>query len=114
MVKGVAVGFGVIVLLALIPVIHFVGIPFGPFVAGYYGVSSVDYYGGSAGRKAAVFGAWFGTWMLMVFAIAAAIVTAATDFDRLAILWVGVVVCTLYYGSMSALGAWYAELRAAP
>ncbi len=112
MIKGVAIAFAVIILLALIPIVHFAGIPFGPFVGGYYGVTSVGHYPGSIGRKALVFGLLLGLWMLVVFAVAAVIVTMFSDFSR-PILWAGVAVFTFYYASMSSLGAWYAELRAA-
>ena len=112
MIKGVAIAFAVIVLLALIPIVHFGGIPFGPFIGGYYGISSVGHYPGSIVRKAAVFGLLFGLLMLIVFAVAALIVTMFSGFSR-PILWGGVAVFTFYYASMSFLGAWYAELRAA-
>ena len=44
---------------------------------------------------------------------AAVIVTVVGDFAYPFLLWGGVVVATFYYGSMSALGAWYAGLKAA-
>ena len=37
MVKGVLIGFGIMIILALIPIVHIAGIPFGPFIGGYYG-----------------------------------------------------------------------------
>ena len=44
--------------------------------------------------------------------VAAAVVTAVGGFAYPILLWGGVVVVTFYYSSMSALGAWYAGLKA--
>ena len=44
MVKGVLIGFTIIIILAAIPIVHIVGIPFGPFIGGYYGISAVKEY----------------------------------------------------------------------
>jgi hypothetical protein len=110
MIKGVFVGLLVILVGPFIPIVHFVAVPFGPFIAGYIGISSVGSYPGSAGRKALVFGTIFGGMMGAVFVLAAAIVTAVSDFYPV-LLWGGVAVFTFYYSSMSALGAWYAGLR---
>ena len=56
MVKGVLIGFGIMIILALIPIVHFAGIPFGPFIGGYYGVSAARDSAASPGRKALAFG----------------------------------------------------------
>ena len=48
----------------------------------------------------------------IITVIAALIVTDVGVFAYPFLLWGGVVVVTFYYSSMSALGAWYAELRA--
>ena len=111
MIKGVVVAFGIIIILALIPVVHFAGIPFGPFIGGYYGISSASHHPGSSGRNALIFGSIFGVLMLIMFVVGAVIVMLLIDFNP-AVLWAGVVIVTLYYASMSALGAWYAGLRA--
>lgn len=112
MVKGLLIGLGIVLLLAVIPVVHFVGIPAGPFIAGYFGINAARDNPGSPGRKALVYGVWMGVLVLAVTLIAAVIVTVAGDFAYPFLLWGGVVVATFYYSSMSGLGAWYAELRA--
>ena len=111
MIKGVFVGFGIIIVLALIPIVHIAGIPFGPFIGGYYGISVARDNQGSPGRKAFTFGIWTGLLILIVLAVAAAIATALSGVRPL-LLWGGVTVFTIYYASMSGLGAWYAELKA--
>ena len=114
MIKGVFIGFAIIIILVPIPIIHFVGIPFGPFIGGYYGISAARESQSSPGRKAMVFGAWTGILMLVVFAVSAGIVDTIFEFERnlRIIMWFGVWVLTFYYASMAGLGAWYAELKA--
>ena len=112
MVKGLFIGLAIVLLLAVIPVVHFVGIPAGPFIAGYFGINAARDYPGSPGRKALVYGLWMGALVLAVTVTAAVIVTVVGDFAYPFLLWGGVVVATFYYSSMSGLGAWYAELRA--
>ena len=41
MLKGILVGLGIMLLLMLIPIVDFVGIPFGPFIGAYYGMASI-------------------------------------------------------------------------
>ncbi len=113
MVKGIIVGLGIVVLLAVIPVVHFFGIPFGPFIAGYFGINSVRENPDTPGRKALFYGIWMAVVIAVVTVLAAAIVTALGDFAYPYLLWGGVVIAVFYYGSMSALGAWYSGLRAA-
>ena len=112
MVKGLFVGLAVVIVLAVIPVVHFVGIPAGPFIAGYFGINAATGSSGSPGRKALTFGVGMGVAVGVITVIAALIVTVAGDFAYPFLLWGGIVVVTFYYSSMSALGAWYAELRA--
>ena len=111
MIKGVLIGFGIIIVLALIPIVHIAGIPFGPFIGGYYGISAARDSHGSPGRKALTFGIWTGFLMLIVLAVAAAFATALSGVTPL-LIWGGVSVFTFYYATMSGLGAWYAELKA--
>ena len=114
MIKGVFIGFIIMLILALVPIVHFVGMPFGPFIGGYYGISAAIENEGNPGRKALVFGAW--TSLLSL--IAAAIIIAIVDNvfnpggDLRIILWGIVIVVPFYYGSMAGLGVWYAELKA--
>ena len=112
MVKGVFIGLGVLALLALIPVVHFVGVPAGPFIAGYFGINSASDYPGGPGQKALVYGLSMGAVVGVITVTAAIVVTLAGDFAYPFLLWGGVVVVTFYYSSMSALGAWYSLLRA--
>ena len=111
MIKGVLIGFGIMIVLALIPVVHIAGIPFGPFIGGYYGISAARDSQGTPGRKAFTFGIWTGFLMFVVLAVAAAIATVLSGVMPL-LIWGGVSILTFYYASMSGLGAWYAELKA--
>ena len=112
MIKGVFIGLGVVVLLAIIPVVHFVGVPAGPFIAGYFGINAARDYPGTPGRKALAYGLWLGLVVGVITVVAAIGVTLAGDFAYPFLLWGGVVVVTFYYASMSFLGAWYSLLRA--
>jgi hypothetical protein len=111
MTKGVLIGFAIIVILAVIPIVHIAGIPFGPFIGGYYGISSVTDTATTPGRKALMFGIWTGVLMGIVLVISAIIATAVSGVMPL-LIWGGVWVFTFYYASMAGLGAWYAELKA--
>ena len=111
MVKGVLIGFGIIIVLALVPIVHIAGIPFGPFIGGYYGITAARDNQASAGRKALVFGVWTGVLMLIVLVAAAFVATIIFDIMPL-LIWGGVSVFTFYYASMAGLGAWYSELKA--
>jgi hypothetical protein len=111
MVKGVLVGFAIMIVLALIPIVHIAGIPFGPFIGGYYGISAAGDSIASPGRKALLFAIGTGILMGVVLAISAAIATIVSGVAPL-LIWGGVWVFTFYYASMAGLGAWYAELKA--
>ena len=117
MVKGVLVGFGIMIVLALIPIVHFIGIPFGPFIGGYFGISSVDGYTVSRFKRALAFGVLLGGLIFVVAAVVGVTLTLLTYFDKLnfnlILVWGLVAVFTLYTVSMSALGAMYAQLRSA-
>jgi hypothetical protein len=114
MVKGVLISFGIIIVLIAIPIVHIVGIPFGPFIGGYYGITAASDSTASSERKALIFGLLTAILMLLVFVVAVAIVDSVFELsDKLrVIIWVGGVgVLPFYYGSMAGLGAWYAELK---
>ena len=111
MTKGVFIGFGIMIILALIPIVHIAGIPFGPFIGGYFGISAAHDSHGPPARKALVFGFWTGVLMLGVLAVAAGIANAVSGVSPI-LLWGGVWVFTFYYASMAGLGAWYSELKA--
>ncbi len=112
MIKGVLIAFGIMVVLALIPIVHFVGIPFGPFIGGYFGITSAGGNPRSRALNALVFGALLGLLVLLVSVAAATILTIVTGLN-LVLIWLAVVVFTLYTCSMGALGAMYSQLRSA-
>lgn len=112
MIKGVFIGLAIILILPVIPIVH-IAFPFGPFIAGAYGINAAASYPGTPGRKALVYGLWFGSIWGVVFVIAALLAILVFGFDRyLPLLWGGVALATFYFASMSALGAWYSGLRA--
>ena len=112
MFKAVLVALGIIFVLLLIPIVHFVGVFVGPFIGGYYGISAATNYGGSPGAKALVFGIWLSVAILVLFSSGALLLTLLTSLPLIAI-WLVAFLLTLYIGSMGGLGAWYAELKAA-
>ena len=113
MIKGVGLAMGIMVLLALIPVVDLVGIPFGPFIGGYYGITSAQSSGSYAVRSV-VFGSLLGLLVLLVLVLVAIGLTVTMDLSQRFtwLLWLGVVVFSLYAASMAALGAMYRQLRA--
>ena len=114
MIKGVLIAFVIMVVLALIPIVHFVGIPFGPFIGGYFGISSVGDDSRSRATKAMAFGALLGLLVFLVSVVVAAALTALIGLYPIMIwVWAGVLVFTFYTSSMGALGAMYAQLRSA-
>ncbi len=112
MFKAVLVALGIMFVLALIPIVHFVGIPLGPFIGGDFGISAASTSGGSPGAKALTFGVWLGGFILAILVLVAVILTVVTDLYQI-LVWLIAIVLTLYVGSMGGLGAWYAELKAA-
>lgn len=114
MIKGIFVALGIMVVLALIPVVDVVvGLPFGAFIGAYFGISHAGSRPGSYAIKSLAFGGLLGLAVFLVLLAVAAGLTATVDFSRelLWILWLGVIVYTLYTASMGALGAMYAQLR---
>jgi len=117
MVKGILVGFGILILSLcsiIIPIAHFVTVPGGPFFAGFVGIGHVKESSDSYGIKGMKFGSLFGLFVLLVSGITAAVVTLLLDPSQkiTVIMWFGVIVFTLYTGSMAALGAMYSAIRA--
>ena len=114
MVKGAFVALGIMLVLALIPIVDFVGIPFGAFIGGYYGISSARSHTGSNTFKSIVFGSLLGLLVFLVLLAVAVALTVSIDLSQrfLWLLWIAVVVFTLYTASMGALGAMYSQLRA--
>ena len=112
MVKGVFVAFGIMLVLAVIPLVHIVGIPFGPFIGGYFGISAAASRAGSYAVKSLMFGGLLGAMVFGVLAAVAVVLTVTTDLN-LVLVWLAAVVLTMYAASMSSLGAMYGQLRSA-
>ena len=117
MVKGILVGFGILILSLcsiIIPIAHFVTVPGGPFFAGFVGIGHVKKSSDSYGIKGMKFGSLLGLFVLLVTGIAAAVVMLTLDTSPkvTVIMWFGVTVFTLYTGSMATLGAMYSSMRA--
>lgn len=106
MMKGVFIAFGIMLLLAPVPLAQALG----PFVGGYFGVSFARSGEGSCLVQGARFGALLGLLALLVSAALAAALTLTLDLN-LALLWLAVGVFTLYTGNLGALGAMYRLLR---
>ena len=111
-VKGVLVGFGIMLILALIPIVHFVGIPFGPFIGGYFGITAAGEYSSTPAKTALIFGGLLGLIILLTTATAAIVLILLTDLNPW-LIWLPVAGFTFYTSSMGALGAMYSQLRAA-
>ena len=123
MVKGVIVAFGIMLGLMLVPLLNLLGFPFGPFIGAYFGMSlatkgsvvtvpsdvGVAERVGQFAMKSAVFGSLLG----LLVRVAVGLMTAIDLGQRFIwLLWIGVVVFTLYTATMAALGALYSQLRA--
>ena len=129
MVKGVFLALGIMLVLAAIPIVDLVGIPFGPFIGSYYGISSAGRSGNGrpSGRpltgseiwayaaKYAAFGILLGLLVLLILAVVGVSLMATIDLSRrfIWLLWLAIVVFTLYTATMSALGAMYSQIKAA-
>ena len=117
MIKGILVGFGIVILSLcsiIIPIAHFVTVPGGPFFAGFVGIGHVKESSDSYGIKGMKFGSLLGLFVLLVAGLAAAVVMLLLDPSEkiTVIMWFGVIVFTLYTGSMATLGAMYSSMRA--
>lgn len=114
MFKGVLIAVGIILGSFLIPIAHFVLVPASPFLGGYFGVNYARPGEGSYALKGLTFGSILGLVFLALLAIGA--ITASNVWELTPkirnVMWIGVVVLTLYIGSMSTLGAMYSALKA--
>jgi hypothetical protein len=97
MIRGILIAFGIMLLLAPIPLVQALG----PFVGGYFGVSFARSQGGH-GRKGLLFGALLGLLALLVSATVAVALMLTMDLN-LVLLWLAVGVFTLYTAN---LGPW--------
>jgi hypothetical protein len=115
MLKGVLLAFGIMVALALVPLVNLVGVPFGPFVGGYFGIVQAGDQPGSAAARGIRFGLLLGALALAVASALALAATWALDLGGSWVLlaWLGVVVFTVHTGIMGALGAMYRLARRA-
>ncbi len=129
MLKGILLALGIMFLLMLIPIVDFVGIPFGSFIGAYYGMAAVRASTGEVfppgpptsaqigafAVKAAIFGSLLGLLVSLILVAVAASLTAAIDLSGrfLVLLWLAVVVFTMYTATMASLGAMYSQIRAA-
>ena len=117
MVKGVLVGFGILILSLcsiIIPIAHFVTVPGGPFFAGYVGIGHVKESPDTYAIKGLKFGSLLALLGLLIASLGAATVTVLLDPSQkfAFIIWFGVAIFTLYTGSMATLGAMYSSIRA--
>ena len=119
MIKGVFLALGISLVMfgsLLIPLVHFFTIlpsPFSPFIGGYFGIKFAQVPRESYAAKCLLFGALVGSLFLVLSALVVAIFVTLSDLEQrfLTLIWIGVVVLTLYTGSMSALGAMFSVLR---
>ncbi|MBM3942727.1 MAG: hypothetical protein FJ316_07385 [SAR202 cluster bacterium] len=113
MIKAVLAAFGIMLGLALIPLVHLVGIPFGPFIGGYFGIRFAADLPGTYASKGVKFGALLSLVALLFAAAAALVLMNFVDLSHrmFLLLWIGVVVFTLYTGSMGTLGAMFALIK---
>ena len=110
MLKGVFVAFGIMLVLAVIPIVHIVGIPFGPFIGGYFGISAAVSMTGSHAVKSLIFGALLGGLVFALLVTVAVVLTVATELN-LVLIWLAAGVLTMYVASMGSLGAMYGQMR---
>ena len=129
MLKGILLALGIMFLLMLIPIVDFVGIPFGPFIGAYYGMASVrkstgevfppgpptSAQVGAFAVKGAIFGGLLGLLVGLILVVVAVSLMAAIDLrgQFIGLLWLTVVIFTLYTATMATLGAMYSQIRAA-
>ena len=113
MTKGVFVAFGIVIVSALIPLVHFIAFPASPFIGGYIGIKYAQVPREAYAAKCLLFGALLGLLFLILSSLAAALMVALFDWGQryFVVITIGVAVATLYTGSMSALGAMFSVLR---
>ncbi len=115
MIKGVFLAAGIMILGAVIPVVNLAGVPFGPFIGGYYGILYVRNDGWSYAAKSLAFGCLLGLLVALALVGVGVALMLTMDLSQrfTLLLWIGVAVYTLYTASMAALGSMYRQLRAA-
>ena len=112
MLVGVLVGLAIMVGCFLIPIAHFILVPAGPFIAGYWGIQFAPNPGRHYALHGLIFGSLLGAVMGLILVAVAFLLIALFDDPRVKVLaWLGVIVLTLYTGSMGTMGAMYSSLR---
>ncbi len=119
MIKGVFLALGISLVMfgsLLIPIVHLFNIlpsPFSPIIGGYFGIKFAQVSRESYAAKCLLFGALVGSLFLVLSALVVAIFVTLSNLEQrfLTLIWIGVVVLTLYTGSMSSLGAMFSVLR---
>ena len=113
MVKGLLVGLLIMVVCPLIPIAHFVLVPASPFIAGYWGMPHVKKEYWNYAVKGLIFGSALALLFCLILVAVAFVLTVLVDIDQRIsrVIWIGVVVFTLYTGSMGTLGAMFSSLR---
>ena len=112
MLVGVLVGLAIMVGCFLIPIAHFILGPAGPFIAGYWGIQFAPNPGRHYALHGLIFGSLLGVVMGLILVGVAFLLIALFDDPRVKVLaWLGVIVLTLYTGSMGTMGAMYSSLR---
>ena len=115
MIKGVLVALAIMVVLAVVPLANLVGLPFGAFIGGYFGISSSHSSSRSFAINSVLFGGLLGLIIFLILVAVAVGLTATLDLSQrfLWLLWLSVIVFSLYTASMGALGAMYSQLKKA-
>ena len=112
MLVGVLVGLAIMVGCFLVPIAHFILGPAGPFFAGYWGIQ----FARNPGRLYALHGLIFCSLLALIMGVilvgVSFLLIALFDDPRVKVLvWLGVIVLTLYTGSMGTMGAMSSSLR---
>ena len=109
MVRGLLTALGVMFICAALPVAQALLAPFGPFLGAYFGIRWVDTGGrgplGAAVRFGCVVAGASGIILIVIAVIL--MLTLALPPRFLVLLWIAVVVFTLYVAGMSTLGGMY-------
>ena len=108
MVKGVAVAVGITLLCLMIPVVHFISGPVGPFLGGFIGLSTLDHERRRNMATALLLGLWMALCVAVVIAVVVFVVgfvldLISPDFRNL-LIFVGATVAGYIWG-LGTLGA---------
>lgn len=113
MFKGSLIGIGVTLLLLMIPVVHFVSGPLGPFIGGFIGGSKAEV----VPKQAFALGGLMGFFMAVPAGITIALNSMAPTLlpdgarDILFLISVGVMIYTAIFGTLGALAGGHMARR---